>query len=158
MTPALPCPKCGFGKEKSEFEKVCEFLDKSAAAPYNQITDKFFLGDLRALRSHKDFDVILSFLDDEFELLQPETSKRFSCIDSPLQDMHNVFEETLQFVQQAESSAKILFHCVEGKSRSASVLIYVLMKLKGYTVDEALALLQSKRPKVEISNFRNQLE
>ena len=45
-------------------------------------------------------------------------------------------EESYQFIKQ-NSKSNILVHCVFGKSRSGSVVIYYLMKDKGMKYQEA---------------------
>jgi len=45
-------------------------------------------------------------------------------------------------------NAKVLVHCHMGKSRSASIVIYYLMRTRGWGYDAALKFAQDKRPLV----------
>ncbi len=42
-----------------------------------------------------------------------------------------------------DQEMNVLIHCNEGKSRSVSVIVYYLIKHKGYTFDDALSLIKS---------------
>ena len=75
--------------------------------------------------------------------------------DSSSQDLTHSLDEAYTFLTQHvrdnnnnnnnNTRDNILVHCVQGKSRSASIVIYYLMKKYNYTYDRALELLQRKR-------------
>jgi hypothetical protein len=44
------------------------------------------------------------------------------------------------------SKQNVLVHCFMGASRSVSIVAYYLMKTKGFSPDEAIKFIQSKRP------------
>lgn len=58
-----------------------------------------------------------------------------------------------KFYQLVENNPKkrILVHCFAGKSRSASLVIYYLMKKYKYTMDEALNYLKERRPQINLN-------
>jgi len=57
------------------------------------------------------------------------------------------------FVQLIElnPSKKVLVHCFAGKSRSASLVLYYLIKKHGMGFDQALAFLKEKRSSININ-------
>ncbi len=54
-------------------------------------------------------------------------------------------ERTYDDVLQCQENGNVLIHCYMGASRSASVVIYYLMRRHGYTFDDALEFLRNKR-------------
>lgn len=72
--------------------------------------------------------------------------------DSPIaggEDLLQILEPSFRYISNIlkfDPQAKILIHCHMGKSRSASVLIYYLMRAKGLSFEDALAYVRSKRP------------
>jgi len=77
--------------------------------------------------------------------------------DIPSQNLISVFDQTANFIRDA-IGASILVHCMQGRSRSATILAAYLIRERGKTVDEALALLRQARPIVEPNRgFERQL-
>ena len=71
--------------------------------------------------------------------------------------LHHHYEESLEFLKN-EPSKKVLVHCYMGSSRSASVVIYYLMKVHKMGYQEALEFTQSKREAVNLNqNFADEL-
>lgn len=71
-------------------------------------------------------------------------------------DERGLLREALDFIRQCESEhseggdgGALLVHCMQGVSRSASVVIAYLMESGNMSMDEALALVQSRR---EVAN------
>ncbi|RZR96081.1 hypothetical protein BHM03_00025034 [Ensete ventricosum] len=63
--------------------------------------------------------------------------------DSDDEDISNLFDEASDFIDYVEhSGGKILVHCFEGKSRSATVVLAYLMLRKGLTLSEAWSMLR----------------
>ncbi len=68
----------------------------------------------------------------------------------PLEDGHGntkqSLDEAMFFIHDTVSnSEKILVHCHAGRSRSVCVVAAYLVKFSGYSRNEALALIKSKR-------------
>ncbi|KAJ3691831.1 hypothetical protein LUZ61_020995 [Rhynchospora tenuis] len=69
--------------------------------------------------------------------------KNFSISDDEDADISNLFEEASDYINYVENSGgKILVHCFEGKSRSATVVLAYLVLRKGYTLAKAWAMLK----------------
>lgn len=62
------------------------------------------------------------------------------------QYLEDAYNDILKY--QDEEDGNILIHCFMGASRSATIVLYYLIKNKGYKFDEALKILRDKRPLV----------
>ena len=74
-------------------------------------------------------------------------------IEAPDRDLNSV-EKILTIGIQSSYNAYInnkyiLIHCLMGISRSASVAIGLIMKIKDISYDEAFSIVKSKRPKIK---------
>lgn len=58
--------------------------------------------------------------------------------------MEKIYEEIIQ-IWDKKPSCKILIHCQQGISRSATVVVYLLMKTKQMTLKDAFMLCKGKR-------------
>lgn len=68
------------------------------------------------------------------------------------------FDKAFNFIDNALHTGKeILVHCDAGASRSPSIVIGYLIARRGFSYQDALRLVQEKRPCVEVSNFSDQL-
>jgi rhodanese-related sulfurtransferase len=85
--------------------------------------------------------------------------KRFPALDTVRQVMDEYWEEGYQLLQQcATQGKKVLVHCAMGKSRSASLVAYYLMKQHRWSVDETLTYLKKCRSQIAINKgFLRQL-
>jgi protein-tyrosine phosphatase len=79
--------------------------------------------------------------------------------DSAFDDLQTDFWEGVKFVKESiDGGGIVLIHCKQGVSRSPALGIAYLMENRGYTFDDALALLKAKRPQIEIDpEFERQL-
>ncbi|CAH2052397.1 unnamed protein product [Thlaspi arvense] len=67
------------------------------------------------------------------------------------------FDDAIQFLDQCEKDkARVLVHCMSGKSRSPAVVIAYLMKRRGWRLAESHQWVKQRRPTTEI--FYQQLE
>jgi hypothetical protein len=69
-------------------------------------------------------------------------------------------EEAVVFIEEAQKAGgRVVVHCAQGKSRSATVVIAYVMAKLNIGVDEALKLVQAKRPMAEPNaHFMEQLQ
>uniref|UniRef100_A0A1J3JLG3 Protein-tyrosine-phosphatase IBR5 n=1 Tax=Noccaea caerulescens TaxID=107243 RepID=A0A1J3JLG3_NOCCA len=70
------------------------------------------------------------------------------------------FDDAIQFLDQCEKDkARVLVHCMSGKSRSPAVVIAYLMKRKGWRLAESHQWVKQRRPTTDINQeFYQQLE
>mmetsp|Transcript_80191 Transcript_80191/g.231642 ORF Transcript_80191/g.231642 Transcript_80191/m.231642 type:complete len:307 (+) Transcript_80191:81-1001(+) len=83
---------------------------------------------------------------------RPCVYQKFSWYDTPDQDIIHEMAGPVEFlrsVHEASKEHKVLVHCVQGISRSASVVIFYLMAHQRMSLREAFELTRRKRPVVE---------
>lgn len=74
---------------------------------------------------------------------------RYALYDNNTHSIGTYLDESYKWItEKREKSGNILVHCYMGASRSASIVIYYLMKEHQYTFDEAVTFLRNKRPTV----------
>ncbi|EKM55098.1 uncharacterized protein PHACADRAFT_255472 [Phanerochaete carnosa HHB-10118-sp] len=83
----------------------------------------------------------------------PAAAMPLACLQLPLQD--SPFAELAEHLPRAtafitdalqDTRARVLVHCVQGVSRSASVVCAYLIKAYGWTPAQAVQFVKSKRP------------
>ncbi|XP_047969714.1 protein-tyrosine-phosphatase IBR5-like [Salvia hispanica] len=61
------------------------------------------------------------------------------------------FEDAIQFLEQCEKErARVLVHCMTGKSRSPAIVMAFLMKNKGWKLSQSYQWVKERRPSVEL--------
>lgn len=74
---------------------------------------------------------------------------RVPVIDESTQDIQSHLSRAVGFLDQAvRGGGRVLVHCRHGQSRSASVLLAWFMQTRRWSLEEALAYLQTQRPRV----------
>ncbi|CAO2812810.1 unnamed protein product [Amaranthus hypochondriacus] len=83
---------------------------------------------------------------------------RNSFIYHSLQDDKSLqFEDAIQFLEQCErEKARVLVHCMTGKSRSPAIVIAYLMKCKGWRLAQSYQWVKERRPSVELTEAVSQ--
>ncbi|RLN46693.1 hypothetical protein BBJ29_001411 [Phytophthora kernoviae] len=85
--------------------------------------------------------------------------RRCPIFDNKAEDISSVLEGCIAFIDQAKYYGRILVHCNKGVSRSTSMTVAYLMKLKSMSFEQALAFVAERR---SIANpneiFRQQLQ
>ncbi|KAJ6852445.1 uncharacterized protein M6B38_255730 [Iris pallida] len=62
------------------------------------------------------------------------------------------FDDAIQFIEQCDKNkARVLVHCMSGKSRSPAVVVAYLMKCKGWRLAQSFQWVKERRPQVELS-------
>ncbi|KAJ7964760.1 Protein-tyrosine-phosphatase [Quillaja saponaria] len=62
------------------------------------------------------------------------------------------FDDAIQFLEQCEKDkARVLVHCMSGKSRSPAIVIAFLMKSKGWRLAQSCQWVKERRPSMELT-------
>ncbi|KAF1334027.1 Phosphatase slingshot 2 protein, partial [Globisporangium splendens] len=94
-----------------------------------------------------------------FEKDKSFTYRRCPIFDNKAEDISGVLEGCVAFMDQAKYYGRILVHCNKGVSRSTSMVVAYLMKIKDMSLDEALAFVTKRRPMANPNpSFRQQLQ
>jgi len=137
-------PKIGLLKEFTIFSK-----------PPTHIIDNIYLGSafnaasyytLKELKIKTIFNItkeISNYFKDDF------TYVRYNLYDNNKEHIRTYLKDAYKKIrkhQRKEKDNNILIHCFMGASRSATIVIFYLMKRYNYTFDEAFAFIKSLRP------------
>ena len=124
------------------------------ANPIDHIIDNIYLGDFRTadniniLREYQITHIINCAFNLPNKFPNEITYKRLELRDEPDQPIMQRLEEAYQFIIENKDK-KIFVHCVFGKSRSASVVIFYVMKEKKMNFKEAKTFVKNIRNIVE---------
>ncbi|MFK7827302.1 MAG: dual specificity protein phosphatase family protein [Oligoflexales bacterium] len=86
----------------------------------------------------------------------PKILKNFNVLrleleDEPTEDLTDSFDLAYKFISDAikeNERAKVLVHCSAGQSRSASMLLYYLMRTRSLSLQDALTFSRSIKPNI----------
>ena len=133
------------------------------ATPIDHIIDNIYLGDFRTadnidmLRQYNITHIINCAFNLPNRFPEQITYKRLDLRDEPDQPILERLEEAYQFIKENKDK-NIFVHCVFGKSRSASVVIFYVMKEKKMNFQEAKNFVKNIRNIVEPnSGFESEL-
>ena len=141
------CPKCG---QEIKNNKLKEHLQSNHIT---EIIDKIFIGSYLNAKSYEELEknnikYILncaseckSLFEDKIKYLKLDIKDQN---DFPIQDY---FEKGIQFILDSlnNNDGNILIHCMEGKSRSTTLLMAYLIKCQNENTNSAYKILKSKR-------------
>lgn len=131
------------------------------------IKEGLFVGtrvDASNLVSVKLPDATLRILTVDSEPLQIEedgvSTKHVTCLDEPEADLLSFFDECSDFITTGlQNKQTVVVHCLEGMSRSVTVVLAHLMKSDQLSVDEAVAFMKKIYPKANPNvGFLEQLQ
>ena len=133
------------------------------ATPIDHIIDNIYLGDFRTadnidmLRQYNITHIINCAFNLPNRFPEQITYKRLDLRDEPDQPILERLEEAYQFIKENKDK-NIFVHCVFGKSRSASVVIFYVMKEKKMNFQDAKNFVKNIRNIVEPnSGFESEL-
>lgn len=153
------------GDDVGYVQFVCDHIQNLLKHP-NHIIDHIYLGSgIHAMnRETLDQFEIEGILNATQELPQYFEEDDFLYLQLPVRDTRDAFlmnhyEKAYQFFEQCEKAEKnVLVHCYMGSSRSASTIIYYMIRKHGYTFDDAFQYLKERRPHVNLNtNFEQEL-
>lgn len=129
--------------------------------PSNEIIDNLYLGSCFNAYNfyelkNKNIKVIINItdnIDNYHEQNLMLTYYKYPIRDNNVDDITNILIETAQVIDLHLSRGEsVLVHCYMGASRSASVIIYYLMKKNNWSYEHAKTFVMIKRPLVNLSN------
>ena len=133
------------------------------ANPIDHIIDNIYLGDFRTadniniLRQYNITHIINCAFNLPNRYPDQITYKRLNLRDEPDQPITQRLEEAYKFIKENKDK-NIFVHCVFGKSRSASVVIFYVMKEKKLNFQDAKNFVKNIRNIVEPnSGFESEL-
>jgi protein-tyrosine phosphatase len=126
---------------------------KAYYSPPTYILDNLFLGSAfnaanYAFLKDLDIDIIINITHEISNYYPTDfmyVQYKINDTDKTESDIIPYLEESYKFIKENNKDKKILVHCYMGASRSATIIIYYLMKEHKMTLEEALVLLKSKR-------------
>lgn len=137
--------------EKYEDHTTKIHLKKMGIPPISKITDRIYLGsiegtDPRILKKYGITHIINAAKDASYQTSLPRVNLRLD--DVPQENLFRVLEPSKITIRRILENGdnRVLIHCMAGVSRSASVLIYFLMKERGLSYDQALDFVRQSRP------------
>ena len=146
-----------------KFFGIKNALYKKDSNPIDHIIDNIYLGDFRTadnidiLKEHNITHIINCAFNLPNKFPEQITYKRLELRDETDQPIIEKLEEAYQFIKENKDK-NIFVHCVFGKSRSASVVIFYIMKEKKLNFNEAKNFVKNIRQIVEPnSGFENEL-
>lgn len=132
----------------------------------NHIIDHIYLGSgIHAMNSDilEQFDIksILNVTEELPQYFDDEDYdyRQLSVRDTRDAFLMNHYEEAFTFFEECEAKdKKVLVHCYMGSSRSASTIIYYMIRKYNYSFDDAFQYLKERRPHVNLNtNFESEL-
>jgi len=117
------------------------------------IQNRLYLGDyenasnIEWLKSHKITHIVNCAVEHKEYHPRMITYLSLNLEDSPYQPLYHVLEKSYRFIKKAiNENGVVLVHCHAGISRSASVVLYYIMKNNpGLSYEKAFSFVKSKR-------------
>lgn len=82
----------------------------------------------------------MNYYEDEF------TYKKYHLKDHPIENIECIFYDAIEFIEECRNEGgRVFVHCVQGISRSATIVMSYLILVRGYDYKEAFDFMQAKR-------------
>lgn len=129
----------------------------------NHVVDNIFLGnafnaaDYKWLKDNKVTTIVN--VTPSISNYFPDDFVYYNCdvIDLNEASLKGFYERFYNIIEN--STGNIFVHCFAGKSRSAALVLYYLVKKYGWTIEEALDIIKVKRPAININvTFINEIK
>ena len=123
-------------------------LKKTHTPEIVQITDKLFLGNADAQIDKTNLQNLgithIITVGKELQPLHPEdfVYKHIKIFDFPFEDISQYFSDVFDFI---EESGITFIHCLQGKSRSGSLVLSYLMKKNKWNLQKSMEFVKEKR-------------
>jgi len=139
------------------------FLSSMANPPITEVTPQLFFGSFEDAMNEVELQSraithTISLIGPKHQIAGME-QKHYPMNDMGKTDLGKIIDNLWTFVQQSQRPGNALFvHCMSGQNRSASIVVAILMRLKGWSLQEAFKIVKMKRPLVQINeNYAKQL-
>ena len=142
---------------------ICD--DEDEPVIMNYMIDNIYLGGIDAASDEqylKDYN-ISTVVNCAFEITSEYKDLKFfelKLIDNDEQNLFPKFEIAYKYIKinSKKSNKNILIHCTYGKSRSASLVLFYIMKEKKWDYDTCFQYMRARRPLVSPNeHFQKQL-
>ena len=141
------CPKCSKDIEKN---KLKEHLQSSHIT---EIIDKIFIGSYSNAKDIEELEknnikYILNCASECKNMFEDKIKYlKLEIMDQNDFPIHDYFEKGAQFIHEClnNNDGNILVHCMQGKSRSTSILMAYLIKYKKENTNSAYKIIKAKR-------------
>jgi protein-tyrosine phosphatase len=101
----------------------------------------------------------------DFPMVQSQSGTRLSVNDDLQKESIDIMTQNLPLMvkyvdEHVSKGHNVLVHCAAGQQRSAAVIAAYLMKTKGFSVDQAIEFVKSKKQDAFLTgvNFRESLD
>jgi hypothetical protein len=155
--PKVKKAKIALNIDMDEIKKVPVSSNDVLIDVCDQIQEGLYLGDFCASRDYdkmKLFDVIINITPHKSEEYEGKLHIQIPIDDISSTNIRPVFDwcvpKILHFLSEGK---KVFVHCHAGISRSVSVVIATLMKKNGWSYDDTLHYVASKRLQMTCPNF-----
>jgi len=136
---------------------ISEYTSRSVipSPPITEVTSQLYLGSWDDAKNEEELRSrgithTLSLIGPK-HLIAGIEHKHYPMSDWGKTDLRNLINNTWNFVEGSQRPGNALFvHCMSGQNRSATVIIAILMRWHGESLDEAFKDIKYKRPIVQI--------
>jgi len=131
-------------------------LSSMASPPLTEVTPQLFFGSWEDAKNEyemqsREITHIISLVGQK-HLIAGIEHKHHPMNDYGKTDLDSIITKSWAFVEQSQRPGNALFiHCMWGQNRSATIMIVILMKHHGWSLQDAFRFIKRKRPLVQIN-------